>query len=308
MHATWPIGLGALLGAFPRISFRFGPARVCQLRSSQVSVSIGFVGGGHMASALIGGLVGKGFSTGQLQVLEVSAEARKRLQERFGIDARESLDAGFTSCECIVLATKPQQLREVAGALADSIHHQLVISIAAGIRTVDLSRWLGGYRRIVRAMPNTPAVLGCGMSSLFAAPAVNASERNLAESLLSAVGETLWLSDEDAMDAVTAVSGSGPAYVYYFIEALEEAARGLGLDASAARQLTLQTVLGAARVAAECPEDATTLRARVTSAGGTTERAIQVIEAAGLKAIVARAVDAAAARSREIGAEFGQRD
>jgi pyrroline-5-carboxylate reductase len=261
-----------------------------------------------MASALIGGLVGKGFSTGQLQVLEVSAEARKRLHERFGIDARESLDAGFTSCECIVLATKPQQLREVAGALADSIHHQLVISIAAGIRTVDLSRWLGGYRRIVRAMPNTPAVLGCGMSSLFAAPAVNASERNLAESLLSAVGETLWLSDEDAMDVVTAVSGSGPAYVYYFIEALEEAARGLGLDASAARQLTLQTVLGAARVAAECPEDATTLRARVTSAGGTTERAIQVIEAAGLKAIVARAVDAAAARSREIGAEFGQRD
>lgn len=273
-----------------------------------MSVSIGFVGGGHMASALIGGLLGKGFSTGQLQVVEVSVEARERLRERFGIDARESLDPGFTSCECIVLATKPQQLHEVAGDLAGSMHHQLLISIAAGIRTGDLSRWLGGYRRIVRAMPNTPAVLGCGMSALYAAPAANASERNLAESILSAVGETLWLTDEDAMDAVTAVSGSGPAYVYYFIEALEEAARRLGLDTAAARQLTLQTVLGAARVAAEGPEDVASLRARVTSAGGTTERAIQSFEAAGLKQIVARAVEAAAQRSRELGAELGRRD
>lgn len=273
-----------------------------------MSVSIGFVGGGHMASALISGLLGKGFSSSQLQVVEVSAEARQRLRERFGIEARESLDAGFTSCECIVLAIKPQQLREVAGSLASYMHHQLLISIAAGIRTGDLSRWLGGYRRIVRAMPNTPAVLGCGMSALFAAPAANASERNLAESILSAVGETLWLTDEDTMDAVTAVSGSGPAYVYYFIEALDEAARRLGLDASSARLLTLQTVLGAARVAAECADDAATLRARVTSAGGTTERAIQRLEAADLKAIIARAVEAAAERSRELGAELGRRD
>jgi pyrroline-5-carboxylate reductase len=273
-----------------------------------LSVSIGFVGGGHMASALIGGLLGKGFSTGQLQVVEVSVEARERLRGRFGIDARESLDPGFTSCECIVLATKPQQLHEVAANLAGSMHHQLLISIAAGIRTGDLSRWLGGYRRIVRAMPNTPAVLGCGMSAIYAAPAANASERNLAESILSAVGETLWLTDEDAMDAVTAVSGSGPAYVYYFIEALEEAARRQGLDTAAARQLTLQTVLGAARVAAEGPEDAATLRARVTSVGGTTERAIQSFEAAGLKEIVTRAVDAAAQRSRELGAELGRRE
>jgi pyrroline-5-carboxylate reductase len=274
----------------------------------QLSVSIGFVGGGHMASALIGGLLGKGFAPGQLQVVEVSAEARERLRQRFGIDARAALDPGFTSCECIVLATKPQQLRAVAGNLASSLHHQLLISIAAGIRTEDLGRWLGGYRRIVRAMPNTPAILGCGMSSLYASPAANASERNLAESILSAVGETLWLNDESAMDAVTAVSGSGPAYVYFFIEALQEAAQRQGLDAAAARQLTLQTVLGAARVAAECPEDPATLRARVTSAGGTTERAIQALEAAGLKEIVARAVEAAAARSRELGAEFGRRD
>jgi pyrroline-5-carboxylate reductase len=273
-----------------------------------LSVSIGFVGGGHMASALIGGLLGKGFAPGQLQVVEVSEEARQRLQQRFGIDARTALDPGFTACECIVLATKPHELRDVAASLSGSMHHQLVISIAAGIRTSDLSRWLGGYRRIVRAMPNTPAVLGCGMSALYAAPAANASERNLAESILSAVGETLWLTDEDAVDAVTAVSGSGPAYVYYFIEALEEAARRQGLDAAAARQLTLQTVLGAARVASECPEDATTLRARVTSSGGTTERAIQSLEAAGLKEIVARAVDAAAERSRELGAELGRRD
>lgn len=273
-----------------------------------MSVSIGFVGGGHMASALIGGLLGKGFSTEQVQVVEVSAEARERLRQRFGIDAQESIDPGFTSCECIVLATKPQELREVASALASSMHHQLLISIAAGIRTGDLSRWLGGYRRIVRAMPNTPAVLGCGMSALYAAPAANASERNLAESLLSAVGETLWLTDEDAMDAVTAVSGSGPGYVYYFIEALEEAARRQGLDAAAARKLTLQTVLGAARVASECPEDPTMLRTRVTSPGGTTERAIRLFEAAGLKEIVGRAVEAAAERARELGAELGRRD
>jgi pyrroline-5-carboxylate reductase len=271
-------------------------------------VSIGFIGGGHMASALIGGLLGKGFAPGQLQVVEVSAEARERLQQRFGIEARALLDPVVTSCECIVLATKPQQLHEVAAGLASSLHHQLIISIAAGIRTEDLARWLGGYRRIVRAMPNTPAILGCGMSALYAAPAANASECNIAESILSAVGETLWLSDESAMDAVTAVSGSGPAYVYYFIEALEEAARRQGLDAAAARQLTLQTVLGAARLAAEGPEDATVLRARVTSTGGTTERAIKSFDAAGLKDIVACAVDAAAERSRELGAEFGLLD
>lgn len=261
-----------------------------------------------MASALIGGLLGKGFAPGQLQVVEVSTEARDRLRERLGIDARNALDGGFTSCECIVLATKPQQLRDVAAGLAASMHHQLLISIAAGIRTDDLSRWLGGYGRIVRAMPNTPAVLGCGMSALYAAPAANASERNLAESILSAVGETLWLTDEGAMDAVTAVSGSGPAYVYYFIEALEEAARRQGLDPAAARQLTVQTVLGAARVAAECHEDAVTLRARVTSPGGTTESAIRAFEGSGLKEIIVRAVEAAAERSRELGAELGRRD
>jgi len=261
-----------------------------------------------MASALIGGLLGKGFSPEQLQVVEVSAEARERLRQRFGIAARASLDAAFVSCECIVLATKPQELRDLAASLAGSLHHQLLVSIAAGIRTQDLSRWLGGYGRIVRAMPNTPAILGCGMSALYAAPAANASECNLAESILSAVGETLWLSDEDALDAVTAVSGSGPAYVYYFIEALEEAARHQGLDAAAARQLTLQTVLGAARVAAEGSEEPATLRARVTSKGGTTEAALQCLDEAGLKRIVARAVAAAAQRARELGAELGRRD
>jgi pyrroline-5-carboxylate reductase len=273
-----------------------------------LSVSIGFVGGGHMASALIGGLLGKGFSPEQIQVVEISDEARERLRKRFGITARASVDAVFTSCECIVLATKPQELRDVATNLVGSLRHQLLISIAAGIRTSDLSRWLGGYRRIVRAMPNTPAILGCGMSALYAAPAANASECNLAESILSAVGETLWLADENALDAVTAVSGSGPGYVYYFIEALEEAARQQGLDAAAARQLTLQTVLGAARVAAEGPDEPAVLRARVTSKGGTTETAIQCFEAAGLKDIVARAVAVAAERSRELGAELGRQD
>jgi len=270
-----------------------------------MSVSVGFVGGGNMASAMIGGLLGKGFEPGEIQVVEVNDEARTRLRHQYGIDARPALDAAFTACECIVLATKPQQLREVALDLAPSLHHQLLISIAAGIRTRDLARWLNGYARIVRVMPNTPALVGLGMSALFATNAVNASERNLAESILSTVGETLWLADEGAMDGVTAISGSGPAYVFYFIEALEEAARKQGFDAASARQLTLQTVLGAARLAADSTDAAATLRARVTSKGGTTESALKVLEAEHMKDIVARAVSAAAARSRALGEELG---
>jgi len=268
-------------------------------------VSIGFIGGGNMAAAMIGGLLGKGFAPGQLRVVEVSEEARARLLRDYGVEAATAPNAAVKSCGCIVLAIKPQQVREVARALAPGLHHQLLISIAAGIRTVDLARWLGGYGRIVRAMPNTPAVLGCGMSALYATPAVNASERNMAESILSAEGETLWLDDETTMDAVTAVSGSGPAYVFYFIEALEEAACIQGFDPSVARQLALQTVLGSARLAAESPECAEALRARVTSKGGTTERAIQCFDAAGLKNIVARAVEAAVERSHELGDELG---
>jgi pyrroline-5-carboxylate reductase len=270
-----------------------------------MSVSIGFVGGGNMASAMIGGLIGKGFDPGEIHVIEVSDEARVRLQREFGIEARPTFDRAFAGSECIVLATKPQQLREVAQTLASSLHHQLLISIAAGIRTEDLMRWLGGYRRVVRVMPNTPALVGLGMSALFATTAVNASERNLAESILSAVGETFWLADEGEMDGVTAISGSGPAYVFYFIEALEEAARKQGFDTAAARQLTVQTVLGAARLAADSSDDARTLRARVTSKGGTTESAIEVFETARLKEIVARAVARAAERSRALGEELG---
>lgn len=270
-----------------------------------MSFSISFVGGGNMAAALIGGLFAKGFVGGQLDVVEISPEARARLHRDFGLEARPRLDAAATAADCIVLAVKPQQLRSVANALAPLLHHQLVISIAAGIRTRDLSRWLGGYGRIVRAMPNMPALVGSGMSALFATPAVNASECNLAESIMSAVGETLWLTDETAMDGVTAVSGSGPAYVFYFIEAMEEAALGLGFDPAAARQLTLQTVLGAAQLASGSTEDVRTLRTRVTSKGGTTERAIRSFEVDRLKESVARAIQAAAARSRELGDELG---
>lgn len=273
-----------------------------------MSVSIGFIGGGNMASAIIGGLLGQGFEPHELHVVEISDDARARLQQEFGIEARPALDAAFAACECIVLATKPQQLREVARRLAPSLHHQLLISIAAGIRTRDLIRWLGGYGRIVRVMPNTPALVGVGMSALYATTAVNASERNVAESILSAVGETLWLADESAMDGITAISGSGPAYVFYFIEALDEAARKQGFDAAAARQITLQTVLGAARLAADSADDAAMLRTRVTSKGGTTESAIQVFEAERLKDIVARAVAAAAERSRALGDELGRQD
>jgi pyrroline-5-carboxylate reductase len=204
-----------------------------------------------------------------------------------------------------VLAVKPQQLREAAQALRPLLGRQLVITIAAGVRIRDLSRWLGGYPRIVRVMPNTPALAGAGISGLYAGGAVSAAGRAAAQRILGAVGATLWVGAEDDLDAVTAVSGSGPAYVYYFIEALERAARELGLAASAARRLALETFSGALRLAAHSGEPPATLRDRVTSKGGTTERALASMEAERVQDAIVRAVKAAAARSRELGDELG---
>ena len=269
-------------------------------------MNVTFIGGGNMASAIIGGLVRKRWPLRAIRVVEVAAAARERLQRELKVATHAALDARAAKSDCIVLAIKPQQMREAAQALKPLLASQLVITIAAGIRVKDLSRWLGGYQRIVRVMPNTPALALAGVAGLFAARAVTAAERAAAERILGAVGTTLWLEREDDLDAVTAVSGSGPAYVFYFIEALERAARELGLRADAAHTLALETFAGAIKLAAQATEPPETLRGRVTSKGGTTERALQSMEADRVKDAIVRAVKAAAERSRELGDELGK--
>lgn len=269
-------------------------------------MNITFIGGGNMASALIAGLIQQGFQAEKICAVDISQENLDSLQKRYRIRTCSALNSSAVACEIIVLAVKPQQLRVVASDLAPLLQQQLVISIAAGVRADDLSRWLGGYRRVVRTMPNTPAMVSAGMTGLYALPEVSASQREQAESVLQAVGKTLWLEDERQMDAVTAISGSGPAYVFYFMEAMQAAAEELGFSPQQARTLTLETFLGAARLAAQGDEDAATLRARVTSRGGTTERALSAMEDSGIKASVMLAIHAAAQRSRELGDALGQ--
>ncbi|HTS53727.1 MAG TPA: pyrroline-5-carboxylate reductase [Burkholderiales bacterium] len=269
-------------------------------------MKIAFVGGGNMASALIGGLLQKGHAAEDISVLEVDPGARERLAARFGVQSQAAPGTEIAGNDVILLAVKPQQLRAVADSLRPLLGSQLFLTIAAGVRTADLSRWLGGYPRIVRVMPNTPALVLAGVSALYARPSVTAEERRLAEGILSAVGSTLWVEREELMDAVTAVSGSGPAYVFYFIEALEQAGRELGLAPAEARRLSVDTFVGAARLARESGEEPAILRARVTSKGGTTERALQSMEESSVKPLIVEAVRQAAERCRELGDELGQ--
>ncbi len=269
-------------------------------------MNITFIGGGNMASAIIGGLLQKGWQAGAVRVAEIDPAGRARLERDLGVRAFADTGAAIAGSECIVLAVKPQQMHEAARALRGALESQLVITIAAGIRAPDLSRWLGNYPRIVRVMPNTPALVLAGISGLYAMPAVSDADRTQAERIMGTVGTTLWLEREEQMDAVTAVSGSGPAYVFYFIEALQQAAAELGFAAAEARKLALDTFAGAVKLAAASSEDAATLRARVTSKGGTTERALNTLETEKTRQIIVRAVRAAAERSRELGDEFGK--
>jgi len=268
-------------------------------------MKICFIGGGNMATALIGGLLGKGYSAEHLSVVEISAENRNRLQREFAIRAFDKLADGVAGSQIIVFAVKPQQLREVAQQLTTLLKGQLLISIAAGIRATDLSRW-SNSQAIVRAMPNTPALIQSGMTGLYAMPAVSEAQREQAQSILAAVGKTLWLKDESMLDSVTAISGSGPAYVFYFIEALQQAAQQLGFDVSDARRLSLATFLGASKLAESSDEDVSMLRERVTSKNGTTERALQNLSSNHVAEHIALAAHAAAARSREMGDELGK--
>lgn len=269
-------------------------------------MKITFIGGGNMAVALIGGLRNKGFSAAGIQVVDPVEAARERLTEVFGVRCAPTLDAAALNCEVLVLAVKPQQMKEAVAPAAGQLRDQLVVSIAAGLRLDDISRWLGGHRKVVRTMPNTPALIGAGITGLYADASVDLEGRMTAEKILAAVGRTVWIEDESMMDAVTAVSGSGPAYVFYFIEALETAGRELGFDGLTARTLAVETFLGAARLAESTAEPVSLLRERVTSKGGTTAAALDSFDADGIRAAIERGVQAANARGRELGDLLGQ--
>lgn len=269
-------------------------------------MNITFIGGGNMASAIIGGLIRQGFDAKDLHAVEIVPELREQLSRRFGIGSCASIEQVPVTGDIVVVAVKPQQMQTAIRPLISRLGNQVVLSIAAGIRVADLSRWLGGYNRIVRCMPNTPALIGAGITAAYAAPAVTNVERNAMERVLKAMGKVIWIENEMLLDPVTAVSGSGPAYVFYFIEALRDAAAELGLSTDAANQLAIETFLGAAKLAGQSSEDVATLRARVTSKGGTTERAIGSLETDQVKQHIIKAVRAAAQRSRELGDELAK--
>jgi pyrroline-5-carboxylate reductase len=263
---------------------------------------IAFIGGGNMARSLVGGLIARGTPANAIRVADPMADTRDALARDFGIATHAGNEDAVRDADVWLLAVKPQVMRAICEALAGIAQSRrpLVISIAAGITAAQLSRWLGGDAAVVRCMPNTPALLGAGVSGLFATPQVDAEGRARAETLLSSAGKVVWIDDEALMDAVTAVSGSGPAYVFLLAEAMEAAAKAEGLPGDAARTLVLQTVLGAARMLNESGDAPDELRRRVTSPGGTTQAAIETFEAGGLRALVADAIHQAALRGKAL--------
>jgi pyrroline-5-carboxylate reductase len=267
-------------------------------------MNLAFIGGGNMASALIGGLVNHGVDARGFRVVEPFAAQQDRLVSRFpGIGIFAEVTAGaIDGADLVVMAVKPQQMREAAEALAPFVGEvPVVMSIAAGTRIHDLSAWLGGYSRIVRAMPNTPALVGAGVSGAFASTAVAAAAHKLAGRVLEAAGTVIWVDREETLDAVTGISGSGPAYVFYFLEGLEQAARELGFSAADARTLSYGTFAGAIKLAQASELEPGILRAQVTSKNGTTERALATMEAGHVKALIIAGAKAATARAREMG-------
>lgn len=274
------------------------------------SYRIGFIGGGNMARSLVGGLIAGGIDATRISVAEPDASKRDELSTRFGIATSQDNGTVASDVEVLVLAVKPQVMRQVVTGLAATVHEPapLLISIAAGVRAASMLRWLGQPLALVRAMPNTPALVRSGATALYASPEVSEEQRSRAESIMRAVGQTLWIDDEGLMDAVTALSGSGPAYFFLFMEALEQAAMELGLPPEAARLLTLETAQGAARMALSSDEGPALLRKRVTSPGGTTEAALGAFAEGGFETLVARAVRAACERSAELAVRLDRDD
>ena len=268
--------------------------------------TVAFIGGGNMARSLVGGLIARGTPPASISVSEPQRELRDALAAQFGVRATDDTPAAVRGADLVVLAVKPQVMREVCTSLAGHVDDATVVSIAAGITCAQMQRWLGGAPSLVRCMPNTPALLGAGATGLYATPSTTPARRAAAEALLSAVGLCVWIDDESRMDAVTAVSGSGPAYVFLLAEALEAAGIDAGLPADVSRALTVQTLLGAARMLAEGGEDASTLRKRVTSPNGTTQAALDRFEAGGLRELVRDAVRAAERRGGEMSRALGE--
>lgn len=271
-------------------------------------MKIAFLGGGNMASALIGGLIAKGHDPARISVIEMSPAARDKLGARYPVRVTTAPDDAMKGADTLVLAVKPQDMRQALASLGSEVRSALVISVAAGITLDTLSRWLGGHRRIVRCMPNTPGLIGAGITGLYASDAVEKHEKEKAEAILRTVGEVVWLSEERLIDPVTAVSASGPAYVFWFIEQLAAAAVKLGIPQDDALKLAKQTVLGAAKLAVESSDSPETLRRNVTSKGGTTEAALNVFEQEKLAERFMRAVEAASKRGEEMGKEWGGKD
>jgi pyrroline-5-carboxylate reductase len=268
-------------------------------------MKITFLGGGNMANALIGGMLKQGFEAANIHVIDPGSEARSKLAASYGVNCHASAAEAPGATDLLLLAVKPQQMKEAVAPLQSQLGQAVVVSIAAGLDMATLSRWLGGHRKIVRCMPNTPALIGAGITGLCALPEVSASERAAAERILRAVGSTLWIADEAQMDGVTALSGSGPAYVFLFIEALQQAAAELGFTPEQGRQLAIETVQGAAALAAQSSEPAALLRERVTSKGGTTEAALNKMAETGVKVGIIAGVKAAQARGQELGQQLG---
>ncbi|OOG50469.1 pyrroline-5-carboxylate reductase [Polaromonas sp. C04] len=272
--------------------------------STPGSDRIAFIGGGNMASAIIGGLIKQGLAPGQIDVVEPFPEARDKLRGQFGLTAQAAPTAKLEQAALVVWAVKPQTFKEAALQTAPHTQNALHLSVAAGIRSDSIARWLG-TERVVRAMPNTPALVGKGMTALFARAAATSADRQQVERVLAPTGECLWVEQEVQLDAVTALSGSGPAYVFYFIEAMTQAGVDMGLPHAQAQQLAVGTFVGASELARAGGEPPEVLRQRVTSKGGTTYAAITSMEQDKVKTLFMRAMHAAQQRARELGDEFG---
>ncbi|MEZ5702687.1 MAG: pyrroline-5-carboxylate reductase [Burkholderiaceae bacterium] len=273
--------------------------------SSSSPPPIGFIGGGNMASAIIGGLVDQGHPTSALQVVEPWDEQRARLTQQFpGITVAASASASLAACTLVVWAVKPQTFKDAALATRAFTDQGLHLSVAAGITSDSIAQWLGS-ERIVRAMPNTPALVGLGMTGLFARAAVSADDRHLVETVVKTTGDFVWVETESQLDAVTALSGSGPAYVFYFLEAMRDAGAEMGLPPELAQRLAMGTFAGATALAQRAADPLQTLRERVTSKGGTTHAAISSMESQQVKAHFQAAMHAARQRAEALGKEFG---
>jgi len=269
-------------------------------------MKIAFLGGGNMARALIGGLLAKGADPRSIAVIEVLPAAREKLAAMHGVHTSAAPDERTGAADVLVLAVKPQDMRTALRTLPGPVSSKLVISIAAGVRVDALSRWLEGHRKLVRCMPNTPSLIGAGIAALYALPEVSEEEKQEAETILRAVGEVVWVEDERLLDPVTALSASGPAYVFWFIEQLAASGEKLGLERQTSLKLAMQMVLGAAKLAAQSSDPPGELRRQVTSKGGTTEAALKVFDQERLAEKIMKALEAASRRGAQLGDELGK--